>query len=157
MDRAEAGRRDLESGGRDRMSGVVGSEAPAVHAVTKAEAETSLEPKAEPELAKQDDAISVTTVPDEAAKQKTGDASETSAGSGAGAAAAAAAAAAEALKLARGEVIMTPEQAKMQKLQKGYTLQPVLPGVPPPVIVEGKRQRKSSNHFGTWSISTKSI
>lgn len=51
----------------------------------------------------------------------------------------------------RGEVIMTPAEAKQLKLQKGYTLEPVFvtPAVEaPPVIVTGKRERKKSNHFG---------
>ena len=42
---------------------------------------------------------------------------------------------------------------KVQKLAKGYSLQPVLVNpvaeAAPPLIVSGKRERKKSNHFGT--------
>lgn len=52
----------------------------------------------------------------------------------------------------RKEVIMTVEEAAKARLQKGYALQPVLAvTTPPPELVTGpgKRNRKSSMHFGT--------
>ncbi|KAJ1491490.1 hypothetical protein T484DRAFT_1742982 [Baffinella frigidus] len=51
----------------------------------------------------------------------------------------------------RKEVIMTVEEAAKARLQKGYALQPVLAvTTPPPELVTGpgKRNRKSSMHFG---------
>ena len=52
----------------------------------------------------------------------------------------------------RKEIVMTLEEAAKKRLQKGYALQPILPvTTPPPDLVSGpgKRDRKSSMHFGT--------
>lgn len=52
----------------------------------------------------------------------------------------------------RKEIVMTMEEAAKKRLQKGYALQPILPvTTPPPDLVSGpgKRDRKSSMHFGT--------
>lgn len=44
---------------------------------------------------------------------------------------------------------MTVEQAKKVKVQKGYALEPILPGsLLQDEAVEGKRERKKSNLFG---------
>mmetsp|Transcript_13663 Transcript_13663/g.47400 ORF Transcript_13663/g.47400 Transcript_13663/m.47400 type:complete len:515 (-) Transcript_13663:7-1551(-) len=50
---------------------------------------------------------------------------------------------------AKGEVILTVEEAKRTKLQKGYNLEPVLQNPSkPPELLPAKRERKKSNHFG---------
>jgi hypothetical protein len=99
----------------------------------------------QPELSKQDEAMSVTTVPDEAVKHEH---AETGAD---GLQAQPAGVTLPGSQVGRGEVILTPAEAKLQKLQKGYTLEPVLAqpaSAAPPVVISGKRERKSSKHFG---------
>lgn len=101
------------------------------------------------EQGRQDEAMSVTTVPDEAVKQE---AAEPAGADGLHAAYLGGPPQQPGLPgLGRGEVIMTPAQAKQLKLQKGYTLEPVLvdpAAQDPPAVVTGKRERKKSNHFG---------
>ena len=47
------------------------------------------------------------------------------------------------------EMVLTLEQAKHVKVQKGYALEPVLPGADrQEETIEGKRERKKSSHFG---------
>ena len=98
----------------------------------------------QPEVAKQDEAMSVTTVPDEALKQEQAHASAD------GLQSQPAAGAMQASQVGRGEVILTPAEAKLQKLQKGYSLEPILvdPAAAVPPVISGKRERKSSKHFG---------
>lgn len=99
----------------------------------------------QPEVSKQDETMSVTTVPDEAVKQEQADSSAD------GLQAQPAATGAQLPQVGRGEVILTPAEAKLQKLQKGYSLEPVFvdpAAAAPPVVISGKRERKSSKPFG---------
>jgi hypothetical protein len=50
----------------------------------------------------------------------------------------------------KSEMVLTLEQAKKVKVQKGYALEPVLPGSlqQDPASVDGKRERKKSSLFG---------
>ena len=103
----------------------------------------------QPELAKQDEAMSVTTVPDEAVKHEHADTGAD------GLVSQQASSALPGSQAGRGEVILTPAEAKLQKLQKGYTLEPVVAkpaAVAPPVVISGKRERKSSKHFGIGRV-----
>jgi hypothetical protein len=126
----------------------------AVAAAAAAKVEPSADPAAAapppeqppPEQGRQDEAMSVTTVPDEAVKQEAAEPAGAD-----GLHAAYLGGPPQLPGLGRGEVIMTPAQAKQLKLQKGYTLEPVMvdPAVQdPPAVVTGKRERKKSNHFG---------
>jgi hypothetical protein len=58
----------------------------------------------------------------------------------------------------RGIVVLTPAQAKEAKLQKGYTLEPILVEAAagaPPALVSGKRERRTSKHFGNCGCGYK--
>lgn len=46
------------------------------------------------------------------------------------------------------EVVLTLEQAKQARLQKGYVLEPVLPTFTDDASLPDKRERKKSSHFG---------
>jgi hypothetical protein len=49
------------------------------------------------------------------------------------------------------EIILTQEEAKQKKLQKGYVLEPViLKETESQQLVSAKRERKKSYHFGTF-------
>lgn len=51
------------------------------------------------------------------------------------------------------EIILTQEEAKQKKLQKGYVLEPVIPkDTEQHQPVSAKRERKKSYHFGTYHI-----
>ncbi len=51
-------------------------------------------------------------------------------------------------KQGKRELIMTAEQAKQVKVQKGYVLEPVLNAGMDEENLPEKRERKKSNHFG---------
>jgi len=127
--------------------------APKVEIISGAEEVGIADDATLPEQARQDEAMSVQTVPDETVKQEAGDAGD------AGDVAVGAnglqvpylGGVPHAPAVPRGEIIMTPAEAKQQKLQKGYSLVPVLvdpAAVAPPALVSGKRERKTSKMFG---------
>jgi len=103
-----------------------------------------------PEHARQDETMSVTTVPDEPVKHELG---EEAAGCD-GLQQPYLGGVPQPSSASRGEIIMTPAEAKQQKLQKGYSLVPVVvdPAALPPSLT-GKRERKTSKHFGNFHKS----
>ena len=51
--------------------------------------------------------------------------------------------------------MLTAEQARQKKLQKGYVLEPVLPTYVDDSSLPDKRERKKSSHFGISIFFTK--
>lgn len=103
------------------------------------------------EHVRQDEAMSVTTVPDEAVKMEESEAGAAEAAGTNGLPSQNLGGEPQAPAVPRGVVILTAEQAKQQKLQKGYSLEPLLvdpAAEAPPALISGKRERKKSNHFG---------